>query len=185
VDTRRHWQAACLAAALSLTVTGACAADSPARYVPDPANLAAREWFQDAKFGIFLHWGLYSELGGVGSPGLSEWIMNDARIPAAKYERLAAFFNPVRFGADAWVRQFKGPIAPRPWGATTESDAAIYVHVLDWQDAELVIPLHRIVKRATSIDGRTVPMRTVSGGLALTLPAANAETWDRIIVLQK
>lgn len=76
-------------------------------YTPAASNLAAREWFQDARFGIFLHWGLYSELGGVGSQGLSEWIMNEARIPAAKYERLAQFFNPQRFDADLWVKQFK------------------------------------------------------------------------------
>ncbi|MBB3694624.1 alpha-L-fucosidase [Sphingomonas sp. BK580] len=96
---------------------GASAQSSPAQqpaspadassYTPAAANLAARTWFQDAKFGVFLHWGLYSELGGSGSPGLAEWIMQENKIPAAKYERLAHFFNPTRFDADAWVRSFK------------------------------------------------------------------------------
>jgi alpha-L-fucosidase len=47
-----------------------------------------------------VHWGLYSELGGGGKPGLAEWIMNDARIPIRKYERLAQFFNPAHFDPD-------------------------------------------------------------------------------------
>lgn len=75
--------------------------DRVVEYKPTPGNLAAREWFQDAKFGIFLHWGLYSELAG------AEWIMQDNKIPAAKYERLARFFNPTKFDADAWVQSFK------------------------------------------------------------------------------
>lgn len=76
-------------------------------YTPAAANLQARQWFQDAKFGIFLHWGLYSELGGTGMKSGAEWIMNDNQIPSAKYERLAKFFNPSKFDADAWVRAFK------------------------------------------------------------------------------
>ena len=76
-------------------------------YTPAPENLAARQWFQDAKFGVFLHWGLYSELGGAGKMGIAEWIMNDEQIPARHYERLAKFFNPTAFNADAWVNTFK------------------------------------------------------------------------------
>lgn len=90
---------------LAVTAAGAPAPDRPA-YVPAPTNLAARTAFQDAKFGIFLHWGLYSELGGAGNPGLSEWIMEQNKIPAAKYERLARFFNPAHFDADVWARAF-------------------------------------------------------------------------------
>jgi alpha-L-fucosidase len=109
-------RAGAMAVAASAATPAADAAAPPANplsgnasssYTPSASNLEAREWFQNARFGIFLHWGLYSELGGVGTPGLSEWVMNDARIPAAKYERLASFFNPVHFDADAWVRQFK------------------------------------------------------------------------------
>ncbi|GAA4217366.1 alpha-L-fucosidase [Sphingomonas endophytica] len=103
---RRLWQGLTLAIAAALAVSPA-AAQSPDAYTPAPANLAARKWFQDAKFGIFLHWGLYSELGGTGSSGGAEWIMQDNKIPAAKYERLAKFFYPQKFDADAWVRSFK------------------------------------------------------------------------------
>ena len=84
--------------------------DEPDRrwtYTPSQANMEARKWFQDAKFGIFLHWGLYSQLGGAGTPGLAEWIMHERKIPAAQYERLAQFFNPAQFDADEWVRGFK------------------------------------------------------------------------------
>jgi alpha-L-fucosidase len=66
-------------------------------YQPAPANLAARRWFQDAKFGMFIHWGVYSVLGQ------GEWVMNNSRIPIAEYEKLPARFNPVRYDPAAWV----------------------------------------------------------------------------------
>ena len=67
------------------------------RYTPAPENLAARQWFQDAKLGMFVHWGVYSVLAD------GEWVMNNKKIPVADYEKLPALFNPAAFDAVEWV----------------------------------------------------------------------------------
>ncbi|MGH9697163.1 MAG: alpha-L-fucosidase, partial [Bryobacteraceae bacterium] len=68
-------------------------------------------WFRDARFGMFIHWGLYAipagEWKGRQIPGIGEWIMNRAKIPVAEYEQLAKQFNPVDFDAERWVRTAK------------------------------------------------------------------------------
>ena len=68
-----------------------------AEYRPHPSNIEARRWFQDAKFGLFVHWGTYSVLGD------GEWVMNNRKIPIAAYDRLPAQFNPTEFDAKEWV----------------------------------------------------------------------------------
>ncbi|MHB9036433.1 MAG: alpha-L-fucosidase [Armatimonadota bacterium] len=64
-------------------------------------------WWRDAKFGMMVHWGLYSILAGEWKGrrmnNIGEWIMSDMRIPIAEYEQLAARFNPTAFDADKWV----------------------------------------------------------------------------------
>src|SRR4051812_4607559 len=64
-------------------------------------------WWREARFGMFIHWGLYAvpagEWNGKPTPGLGEWIMNRAKIPATEYEKLTSQFNPVKFNADEWV----------------------------------------------------------------------------------
>jgi alpha-L-fucosidase len=74
---------------------------------PDPARDARLKWFRDAKYGLFVHWGLYAipagEWKGKRVLGLGEWIMNRARIPVKEYEQLTTQFNPVKFDADKWV----------------------------------------------------------------------------------
>ena len=60
-------------------------------------RLAAREAYRDAKFGMFIHWGVYSLLGQ------GEWVMQNRPIAVPDYEWLASTFNPQRFDARAWV----------------------------------------------------------------------------------
>lgn len=68
---------------------------------------ARMEWFREARFGMFIHWGLYSILAGRWQgqevPGIGEWIMNRASIPVAQYKALAAQFNPTLFSAEGIV----------------------------------------------------------------------------------
>ena len=66
-------------------------------YQPAPSNLAARHAFEDAKFGMFIHWGVYSVLGD------GEWVMQNKKIPIAEYENLPPQFNPAKFNAVDWV----------------------------------------------------------------------------------
>ncbi len=72
---------------------------------------ARMAWWRDAKFGLFIHWGVYSVPAGIyrGKPvkGIGEWIMNKGKIPMAEYQAFAKEFNPVKFDADAWVKMAK------------------------------------------------------------------------------
>ena len=78
------------------------AANSNAQtYSPTQANIAARSEFQDAKFGLFIHWGIFSILGD------GEWVMNNENIPVKDYTRLVDFFNPLEFDAHEWVSMAK------------------------------------------------------------------------------
>ena len=65
-------------------------------------------WFTDSRFGMFIHWGLYSAAGGrwkdLETPWVSEWLMRKFRIPRTEYRKLAANFNPKDFDADRWMR---------------------------------------------------------------------------------
>lgn len=77
----------------------------------DEARERRLAWFREAKFGMFIHWGLYAIPAGVWKgqeiPGIGEWIMNRARIPVREYEQLAKQFNPTQFNAEEWVRVAK------------------------------------------------------------------------------
>jgi len=76
-------------------------------YLPSKENLDNREWFQDAKFGLFVHWGVYSILGGAGEMGIAEWVMERKAIPVKQYEMLPEFFNPSQFDPEEWVSMVK------------------------------------------------------------------------------
>jgi hypothetical protein len=108
---------------------GAFAQERPAPPPPDPAREARLSWFREAKYGLFIHWGLYAipagEWKGRAVPGIGEWIMNRAKIPVREYEALAGRWNLVKFDAEAWVRlaEDTGRSWPRP-AAGAESASA-------------------------------------------------------------
>ncbi len=70
-------------------------------YVPTEENLKARQEFQDNKFGIFIHWGIYSMMGQ------GEWYMHNADVNWKEYEKYASAFYPSRFNAAEWVAAIK------------------------------------------------------------------------------
>lgn len=66
-------------------------------YHPTPENLQARREFQDMKFGMFIHWGVYSVLGD------GEWVFHNRKLTVDEYNRLPSFFDPEKFDAATWV----------------------------------------------------------------------------------
>ena len=69
------------------------------------------DWWSNAKFGMFIHWGVYSVPAGVYKgqevDGIGEWIMNHAKISMAEYQKYASQFNPVKYDPEAWVKMAK------------------------------------------------------------------------------
>ncbi|MFZ0828673.1 MAG: alpha-L-fucosidase [Verrucomicrobiia bacterium] len=72
---------------------------------------ARMAWWRAARFGMFIHWGVYSvpagTCQGTNVPGIGEWIMNKGKIPVAEYREYARQFNPTNFDANTWVRLAK------------------------------------------------------------------------------
>ncbi len=73
----------------------------------DAARDTRMQWWREAKFGLFIHWGVYAVPAGVYRdkeiPGIGEWIMRNAEIPAAEYRAFAEDFNPVAYDPEAWA----------------------------------------------------------------------------------
>ncbi len=89
---------------LAATVGILCHAAEPvmnAQYVPSEENLAARKEFESQRFGIFIHWGIYSMLGQ------GEWVLNSRQLKHSEYRNLAAGFYPSRFDASQWASIIK------------------------------------------------------------------------------
>ena len=79
---------------------------------PDAAKEKRMKWWREARFGMFIHWGVYAQWAGVyhdhhQARGGAEWIMNRCKIPVAEYQEKAKSFNPVKYDPDAWVKLAK------------------------------------------------------------------------------
>jgi alpha-L-fucosidase len=98
------------ASVVALDIEGAPRIINPDPYAHEtPAQRDARmAWWRAARFGMFIHWGVYSVPAGTYKgkriPSIGEWIMNNAKIPVAEYRAFAKQFDPVKFNADDWVR---------------------------------------------------------------------------------
>lgn len=81
-------------------------------YGQDTSRDTRMKWWREARFGMFIHWGVYAQWGGVynghkQARGGAEWIMNRSKIPVAEYKERAKSFNPTQYDPDAWVRMAK------------------------------------------------------------------------------
>jgi alpha-L-fucosidase len=91
---------------LALITVKAQSTTAPRPY--DAAREKRLEWFREAKYGMFIHWGLYAipagEWKGQRCLGLGEWLMNRCKVPVTEYEQLTKQFNPTKFNPDEWVQ---------------------------------------------------------------------------------
>ena len=100
---------------LGLVFTGIiCSCDQGISHDSDDSKFGQDErmkWWREARFGMFIHWGLYAQAAGEWNgeriPWIGEWIMARAQIPVEEYEKLAGDFNPAKFNAEEWVRLVK------------------------------------------------------------------------------
>ena len=83
---------------LLLTLNSAFTQD---KYLPTKENIAQREWFQNAKFGMFIHWGIYSLLGD------GEWVLEKEKLKDSEYQHLAQAFYPHNYSPEKWVTMAK------------------------------------------------------------------------------
>ena len=114
---RRIYPALMIAAIYVLLIAGCRQEGAKTSVLDSPGgkNTLSKEermdWWNQARFGMFIHWGLYAvpagEWKGEKVPGIGEWIMERAKIPVSEYEQFAKQFNPVKFDAEQWVQTAK------------------------------------------------------------------------------
>ena len=101
----------CFPALVNLAASGSDQSTVAATQLKEtPAERDARmKWFRDSRFGMFIHWGVYSVPAGEwnGKTNYAEWFLEETHLPVSQYEQFAQQFDPVKFDAAAWVRAAK------------------------------------------------------------------------------
>lgn len=134
----KPWRTAVLLALVAGSLIPTYSATAQAAEEVPPERLAARHWFQDARFGMFIHWGVYSLLGQ------GEWVMQNRNIAVGDYKWLASTFDPIRFNARQWVElaraagmKYMTITARHHDGFSMFRTAATPYNIVDWT------PFHR------------------------------------------
>lgn len=110
---KKHLHITLLALSMALTNFNLVAQTSSDPYANETAAQrdARMGWWRDARFGMFIHWGVYSVPAGTYDgkkvSGIGEWIMCNGKIPMAEYQKFAKVYNPTNYDADAWVKLAK------------------------------------------------------------------------------
>ena len=120
------------------------------RAAADP-RAEARQWFEDAKFGLFVHWGVYSLLGK------GEWVMENDKLPIREYAKLPPRFNPTRFDADCLGQA--GQIGRREIHHGHRQAPRRLLHVRQQADRLRHRRRHSLSRRPAQGTGRRLPSR--------------------------
>src|SRR5256885_2268207 len=101
MKSTRWGQLVCGIAVICLTLS--------ARAQQPSASSDRMEWFREAKFGMFIHWGIYAVPAGEweGKTNYAEWFQLQTKMPAEQYAKFATQFNPTKFDAKAWAKVAK------------------------------------------------------------------------------
>ena len=152
------WKHRIVAGALCLAGAVAAASRPVNTQAEDPARRERLAWFHEAKYGLFIHWGLYAipagEWKGKRIPGIGEWIMNRAQIPVREYERL-------------WLEQ--GPVSLTDevrWGEWTIRSTLPGLKVRGWR------PGDRLAGRSKKIQDVFVDAK---------IPRSERESWPLVV----
>lgn len=108
----------------------------------------------------------------------------DGALPEAALERLAEIGRWLRINGTSLYATQAGPVTPRSWGVTTRRADRVYLHILDWPDEELFVPLKglRVTEAVAHADGAKVAFRQDDAGVVLRV-GEQRESPDQIIVL--
>ena len=175
-------------AAMAWAVLGS--ATAPLYAQDKPTDAQRTEWFRQARFGMFIHWGIYSVPAGEwqGGKNHAEWIMLTGKIPSAEYEKFATQFNPVKFNGESIYGTTASPLAQTPWGRCTAKPDKLYLHVFDWpSDGRLLVPgLRSKVTKAYLPTARDQPCQITQDTeqATVTVPQKAPDPIDSVVVLE-